>query len=132
MAANKKPHIIWTEGLLTFFDAPFPHKRDDPRRLGFQIGQQIIGLYIIEILLKYAVDDSGVPHGSNHNLTELFRKLSCQKRRAVERKYTKILNSRMDWAWDIAQSADSLLQYLGTNAITDTRYFWEPGRTSSR
>ena len=47
----------------------------------------------------------------------------------VERKYTKILNSEADWAWDVAETADSLLRYLGQNAITDTRYFWEPDRT---
>ena len=52
MAASRKPNIIWMEGLLTHFDAPFPHKHDDPRRLGFDVGRQIIGLYIIEMLLK--------------------------------------------------------------------------------
>ena len=29
---------------------------------------------------------------------------------------------------DVAETADSLLRYLGNNAITDTRYFWEEGR----
>jgi hypothetical protein len=129
MAASRKPNIIWMEGLLTHFDAPFPHKHDDPRRLGFDVGRQIIGLYIIEILLKYALDDSGATYGLNHNLHELFMKLSRQRRRAVERKYAAILNSGTEWAWDVAEAADSLLQYLGKDAITATRYFWEPDRT---
>ncbi len=116
------------EGLLTLFEAPFPHKRDDPRRLGFQVGRQILGLYIVEMLLKYALDSSGVTHGTHHNLYDLFRKLSRQRRRAVERKYEQILNSNTEWTWDVAKSADSFLQYLGENAITDTRYFWEPSR----
>ena len=95
--------------------------------MGFFVGQQIIGLYIIEMLLKYALD-AGAPHGQHHNLHELFRNLSRPRRRAVERKYTEILNSEVESEWDIAKTAESLLQYLGENAITDTRYFWEPDR----
>ena len=125
---DRKPHIVWMEGLLTLFDAPFPHDANDPRKMGFRVGQQIVGLYIIEMLLKYALDDSGSSHGQNHNLHELFRNLPRPRRRAVERKYREILNSQATWAWDVAETADSLLCYLGTNAITDTRYFWEPDR----
>ena len=130
MATNtKKPDIHWLEGLLALLEAPFPHERDDPRRLGFQVGRQIVGLYIIEMLLKYALDGSGVAHGAHHNLHDLFRKLSRQRRRAVERKYVEILNSNTEWTWDVAKSVDSFLLYLGKNAITDTRYFWEPDRS---
>ena len=125
---DRKPHIVWMEGLLTLFDARFPHDANDPRMMGFGVGQQIVGLYIIEMLLKYALDDSGSLHGQNHNLHELFRNLPRPRRRAVERKYREILNSQAAWAWDVTETADSLLCYLGTNAITDTRYFWEPGR----
>ena len=125
---EKKPNIVWMEGLLTLFDAPFPHDVDDPRRMGFAVGQQIVGLYIIEMLLKYALDDHGSSHGQHHNLHELFRNLSRPRRRAVQRKYEEILNSEVEWAWDVAETVDSLLQYLGNNAITDTRYFWEPDR----
>ena len=124
-----KPNIFWLEGLLTNFALPSPHDDpDDPRRMGFNVGQQIVGLYLTEMLLKYALDNSGVSHGQHHNLHDLFRKLSRPRRRAVERKYTKILNSEWPWAWDIADTVDSLLTYLGKNAITDTRYFWEPDR----
>ena len=124
-----KPNIFWMEGLLTNFALPFPYDdRNDPRRMGFGVGQQIVGLYLTEMLLKYALDNSGVSHGQHHNLHDLFRKLSRPRRRTVERKYTKILNSEWPWAWDAAETVDSFLLYLGRNAITDTRYFWEPGR----
>ena len=96
--------------------------------MGFVVGRQIIGLYIIELLLKYALDNAGTSHGHHHNLHELFRSLSRPRRRAVERKYTELLNSEFDRAWDVAKTADSHLRYLGTNAITDTRYYWEPNR----
>ena len=91
------------------------------------VHQQIVGLYLAEMLLKYALDHSGASHGQHHNLHELFRNLSRQRRRAVERQYTKILNSTMASALDVAETVESLLRYLGQNAITDTRYFWEPG-----
>ena len=125
---TEKPAIVWMEGLLDLFNASFPHKSNDPRATGFSVGRQIVGLYIVEMLLKYALDTSGVTHGRHHNLHQLFRQLSHQRRLAVERKYKQILNSRTEQTWDVAKSVDSLLQYLGKDAITDTRYFWEPDR----
>ena len=125
---KRKPNIVWMEGLLDLFNAPFPHNKDDRRKLGFGIGQQIVGLYITEMLLKYALENAGVSHGEHHNLHSLFMELSEPHRCAVERKYTEILNSEIDHTWDVAETVDTLLRYLGQNAITDTRYFWEPGR----
>lgn len=126
---ERKPNIVWMEGLLDVFNAPFPHEDGDPRRAGFNVGKQIVGLYIVEMLLKYALDNAGINHDENHDLHGLFNKLSRPRQRAVERTYTRILHSEADSAWDIAKTADSLLRYLGKNAITDTRYFWESGRT---
>ena len=120
-----KPNIAWMEGLLTLFETEPPLDNGDPRRKGFAIGRQIIGLYIIEILLKYALDETGGSYGPHHNLHELFRNLPRQRRRAVDRKYGELLNSQFEWAWDVAESAESLLGYLGKNPITGTRYFWE-------
>ena len=82
------------------------------------------------MLLKYALDHSGASHGQHHNLHELFRNLSRQRRRAVERQYTKILNSTMASALDVAETVDSLLRYLGQNAITASRYFWNRTTTT--
>ena len=49
--------ISWLEGLLAYFRLPFPHESEDPRSLGFQVGQRVIGLFLTEMLLKYALDD---------------------------------------------------------------------------
>ena len=125
---ERKPNKVWMEGLLNLFEASFPHDQDDPRLMGFHDGQQIVGLYIMEMPLKYALDYSGSSNGQHHNLHDLFRNLPRQRRRSVERKYFEILNSEVDWTWDVAETAESLLVYLGENAITDTRYFWEPDR----
>ena len=128
MPKDKKPNITWMEGLLTLFNAQFPHGPNDPRWRGFSLGRQIIGSYIAEMLIKYALEDSGRTYGPHHNLYELFRNLPRPLRCEVERTYTAILNSLMESAWDIAKSVESLLQYLGPNPIKDTRYFWEPNR----
>ena len=122
-----KLNVVWLEGVLDFFNAPFPYDdRNRPRRTGFNVGQQTVGLYLTEMLLKYALDHSGVSYEQHHNLRRLFTDLSESHRGAVEQKYTEILNSEAELEWDIAETVDSILLYLGKNAITDTRYFWEP------
>ena len=127
---NMKPDVVWLEGVLDCFNASFPYAdANDPRRTGFIVGQQIVGLYLAEMLLKYALDHFRVSYDLHHNLHRLFIDLPESHRGAVERKYTEILNSTTALAWDVAETVDSLLCYLGENAITDTRYFWEPSRS---
>ena len=119
------PSVYWLEGLLVYFNVPFPHKPEDPRSLGFQVGQRIIGLYLTEMLLKYAADDLDRQFGSNHNLLSLFKKLPRPRRRAVANRYKKVLSNRVSSTWDYAQSLEHLLDHLGDDPITETRYFWE-------
>lgn len=119
--------IWWLAGLLTYFKVRFPHQIQDPRRLGFELGQRVVGLYLIEMLLKYAADDLGRRFGSTHNLLSLFNKLSRPRRRAVERKHERIQSNRVPLTWDYAKTAVSHLRYLGEDPITDLRYFWERG-----
>ena len=123
--SDHKPDIHWLEGVLDYFNTQCPHEEDDPRTIGFTVGRQVIGLYLVEMLLKYALDDLGVEHPTSHNLLDLFRKLPRPRRRAVERKYQQILRNRAQEAWDFQKSVDEFLQFLGNNPITDSRYFWE-------
>ena len=124
-----KPKIYWLEGVLDYFNTTCPHELDDPRRLGFQVGRQFVGLYIVEMLLKYALDDARTEYEPSHRLLDLFRSLPRQRRRAVERKYQEILANRVEEAWDFQETVDSFLTYLGSNPITDSRYFWERPHT---
>lgn len=119
-----KPHIFWLEGLLNCFTVPFPHGSDDPRKTGFEIGRRIVGLYLIEMLLKYAVDDLGRDFGRSHNLYSLFRKLPRPRQRSVEKKHHKWMRARMSSTLDYGRTVKSHLEYLGNDPITDTRYFW--------
>ena len=125
--ANKRvtPSIFWLEGLLDYFNVPFPHESGDPRCLGFQVGQRMIGLYLVEMLLKYALDDLNRQFGRSHNLYSLFKKLPRPRRRAVGKMYDKVMYNRVSSTWDYARSVESLLQYSGDNPITESRYFWE-------
>lgn len=124
--------IYWTEGLLELFNAKFPYDDDDDRKIGFSLGRQVVGLYLIELLLMYALDDSHITYRSDHNLRKLFGLLPLHKRRAVERKYRELLYNRHKSAWDFAKTAESFLQYLGQNPITDSRYFWKRPHTKDR
>ena len=77
------------------------------------------------MLLKYAADDLERQFGSNHNLLSLFKKLPRLRRRAVANWYKKVLSNRVSSTWDYAQSIEKLLNHLGDDPITETRYFWE-------
>ena len=122
-----KAHIFWLEGLLNYFAARCPHNQDDPRQLGYEIGRRIIGLYLIEMILKYAIDDLGRSFGnfgSTHNLHSLFKKLPRPRQNAAEKKHLKWMNAKMPWTWDHARTVVSHLKYLGNDPLTDARYFW--------
>ena len=119
------PEIYWTEGLLEFFITAFPHEDDDERKIGFSLGRQVVGLYLIELLIIYALDDSHITYRPNHDLRKLYGLLPLHKKRAVERKYEELLSHTHKSTWEFARTAESLLNYLGKNPITDSRYFWK-------
>ena len=128
LQVHSRPSVVWLEGVLDYYNTPFPHEPRDPRRIGFGVGRQLVGLYLIEMLLKHALDNSRKPYGRRRNLRGLFRRLSEHERIAVEVKYQQLLADGAAEAWDFARSVESFLTYLGDNAVTDSRYFWERQR----
>ncbi len=124
--------VYWTEGLLVLFSTVFPYENSDDRKIGFSLGRQVVGLYLIELLLMYALEDSHITYKLDHNLGRLYGLLPLHKRRAVERKYQELLNNSHESTWDFAKTAESLLHYLGKNPITDSRYFWKRPHTKNR
>ena len=117
--------VLWLEGLLGYFNVRCPHDTDDPRFVGFHLGQRVVGLYLAKMLLKYAVDDLQRAFAHKHDLLSLFNKLPRLRRRAVEKRCQLLLSNRVPWTWEYARSVESLLQYSRNNPITETRYFWE-------
>ena len=116
------------EGVLDYFNAPFPHEPDDPRKLGFNVGKCIIGTYLIELLLQHALDDDNVKYRPSHNLYELYTRLPRPRRDAVEAKYIELLQSHRERTWDVAETVLSFLQYLGKKPLVDFRYYWKARR----
>ena len=112
-SAPRMPDILFTVGALDYFNTPVPAQRDDTRRMGFVVGRQIVGLYIVEILLKRALVEEGAQPKHHHGLLELFRDLPNPKRHAAESKYQEILAHRIEDGWDFQKSVESFLEYLG-------------------
>ena len=115
----------WIEGLLDYFNMECPPDLADELRFGFNVGRQVIGLYIIEVLLKYTREGRRRPYRKDHNLSKLFRGLPPRDKKKIEKKYKLILRSNTRVALDVEKSVSALLAYLGHNPITSTRYFWE-------
>ena len=113
---KKFPYII--AGLRDYFLVEYPY--NDQRLIGFTYGKQIIGLYLVELLLKG--DLEGNTRG--HNLLGLYQNISRVNRKKVEKSYNKCL-PQIKSCLDIHQSVESFLDYLGEDPITSTRYFWE-------
>ena len=118
--------VHWLEGFLGCYRVEFPFEDDDPRTLGFSVARQIVGLHLVELLLKYALDGLKIEFARDHDLGSLFRALPAEVRGGAERKYVQILRGSPRETWEFARSIESLLAYLGREAITESRYFWEP------
>ena len=80
-----KPPLVWLEGILDYFNAPIPDGQDDPRRLGFNIGAQIVGLYLAEMLLQYKLDDLAIEYEHDHNNARRSTAVRIQHRSANRR-----------------------------------------------
>ena len=113
----KKPDKDWLIGLRHYFKRQFPGGQDDPRRLGFAIGSQIVGLYLAEMLLKYALDARSIRYPDDHNLEGLFRQLPVADQAKLRTCHERILHSQPGHAWDFERSIDSLLGYFTAEPV---------------
>ena len=132
-STNLKPPITWFEGILDYFDARLGPGSEDRRLIGHGVGRHVIGLYLIEMILKYALDKTAHPYGQTHDLHQLYVGLPDAGQKAAEGKYLQALADEVAETWDVARSIYSFLEYLGEDPIGNTRYFWErehsPGRS---
>ena len=121
-------YIYYLEGMADYFQVnhSYGKAKDDHRALGWDIGRQIVALYLVEMLLKIDFERRGVTRNINtHNLAHLFRKLPKDCRDTVEQLYTRILNSEFEWTWDVCRTVECFLDFLGKNPIGKTRYPWQ-------
>ena len=115
----------WLAGLLCYFNVRAPYAADDPRFFGFGVGKRIIGLYLVEVLLKYGLDDTDRRFTRSHNLLALFNRLPPHTRRSVAAKYDESLPHYVTETWDYCRSLTTLLDSLGDQPLVSTRYWWD-------
>ena len=116
------------EGLADYsqVSSPYESVEKDHRTLGWNIGRQLVALYLVEMLLRIDFERRGITSGTaTHNLASLFRQLPKESQKNVEKVYTCILNNEVRSTWDVCQTAISLLDFLGKKPITKTRYPWQ-------
>ena len=119
-------YIRYLEGLADYSQQKHSYEKNDPRELGWQIGRQIVSQYLAEMILRTSLERRGITKDtSTHNLAHLFRKHPQHCRDSVEEKYRLILNSEVEWTWDVFRTAESFLEFLGKTPITKTRYPWQ-------
>ena len=112
-------------GLRFYFGAQSPRTQEDPRQLGFAVGSQIVGLYLAEISVTYALDECSIGYEEDHNLERLYLLLPEREKECLRASYQKILHSERGHAWDFQRSLDELLRFLDEDPFTVSRYFWD-------
>ncbi len=122
---RKIPDKDWMMGLRRYFTVTPMRGSEDRRRIGFAVGCQIVGLYLLEMSLKCALDERSIEYDGDHNLEGLFLRLPTKDQDIIRNEYRRNLHSEPGPAWDFQRSADTLLSYLGEDPFTATRYFWD-------
>ncbi len=125
---TKRSPSGWYPGMLHLLNLPCPDSPADVRAVGFSVGKTILGLYLVEILLKDALVDLHIKFDYNHNLHQLFELLPKGKRSDIEQRYSAVLHNQIERTVNHAATARNFLKFLGNDPITDARYFWTAER----
>lgn len=115
-----------SEGLLDYCQAAFDY--DDPndrRRLGWNLGRQIIAQHVVELALKVELAKYRQAVPKNHDFRYLFNALPARRRKKAESTYQTILRCKVKETWDVFRTVESFLEFLGDNPP------WKPGTTGT-
>ena len=122
-----------SEGLLDYCQAVCPFEDPkDLRRVGWNLGRQIICQHVVELAIKseLAKHQRAVP--KHHDLECLFGALPRRRRKKAEDLYQQLLRVRVQWTWDVFRTVKSFLKFLGQSPTVETRYYFEEGARSNR
>ena len=75
-------YLYYMEGLADYsqVSSPYESVEKDHRTLGWNIGRQLVALYLVEMLLRIDFERRGITSGTaTHNLASLFRQLPERK-----------------------------------------------------
>lgn len=121
-----KGYELFLEGLADYFGTKCKYEKNDPRRLGWAIGRQMVAEYLVEVLLQIHLERQGITRGiRTHNLNKLYSMVSQAHRTAIEKRYQMILNNEVDWTWDVHKSVTCFLNFLGKSPSAKSRYPWQ-------
>lgn len=127
-------YLFYVEGMIRHFEAEYPNDEQDGkgsqnRRMGWNISQQIVAQYVVEMLLRIRLVLNDFPDRElrTHNLRHLYNKLTDKERTSVEESYTRFLHNEVRWTWDEFSSVAAFLKFLGPNPIKNTRYPYQRG-----
>ena len=123
--------LYFSEGMLDYCQAPCPFgDPNDVRRVGWNMGRQIICQHVVELALKseLARHQRAVP--KHHDLGAIFKALPRRRRKKAEDIYQQVLKFRVQWTWDVFRTIKSFLDFLGERPTVETRYYFEEGAKS--
>ena len=118
-------YLYYLDGLAFYADAKCPKEEKPSIQMGWGIGRQMVSQYVVEMLLRIKLEEQGTRRTETHNLEHLYRMLPEDDKNDVEKVYKRILNSEVEWTWDVYETVASFLDYLGRSPITRTRYPWQ-------
>ena len=119
-------YLHYLDGLILFSEAECPKTEKQSIKMGWDIGRQMISQYVVEMLIRIRLERQGITRRTGtHNLALLYRKLTEEDRKTVESVYKRILNAEVEWTWDVYETVESFLKFIGKNPIVATRYPWQ-------
>ena len=111
------------EGAMGYFKQVSTNK-DEGVQIGFSQGRMIVGLHLIEIMIKRFLSSYNIGNLKTHNLLKLYNKIPIFDRIRIGKIYPDFYWNK-SWIWDFSETVESFLRFLGKDPITSTRYFWD-------
>ena len=122
-----------SEGLLDYCQAVCPFEDPaDRRRIGWNLGRQIICQHVVELALKCELAKHRAAVPRHHDLEAIFDSLPRRRSKKAEGVYHQILRNRVQWTWDVFRTVKSFLHFLGDRPTVETRYYFEEGAQSNQ
>ena len=123
---GRKGLIYEHEGLLEYAKQRSPFaEAGDLRHVGWNLGRQIVAQHMIEVALKTELAKYRPAVPNTHDFEYLFKALPNRRQKKAEKLYGQMLESQVEETWDVFQTVEKSLRFLGSRPTVDTRYYWE-------
>ena len=131
--SRMKKVLYYHEGLLDYCLVQDKYTDpNDPRKIGWSLGRQIICQHMIEIALKTELAKHGKAVPSTHDFKSIFKSLPARRQKKAETTYRQILRDQVRETFDVFETVESFFHFLGKRPTVETRYYWEKGSQSNQ